>query len=174
MPIANTGLVQLPSINFNYFVQLHYVLGTPSISHNLISIGSLCYDNNAYVEFFHGSFLVKDLQTKSLLFQDKLDGGLYKLSLPSTPFHGTQPHNRHAVFLSTFQDMSLWHRRLGHPSSHIVKFVLSLCGMKSKNNDVLPFCNHCQMAKSHKLLFSTSVSHVSSPFEIVCSDIIIQ
>lgn len=98
--------------------------------------------------FFHDLFLVKDLQSKSLLLPGKLEGGLYKLSISSSPIKGTQPHNRPTIFLSTFQDIALWHSRLGHPSSHVVKLVLSQCDIKYKKNDVLSFRNACQMAKS--------------------------
>ena len=68
--------------------------------------------------------------------------------------------------------MSLWHSRLGHPSSTIVSRVVTdnnlPCASESNNISV---CDACQQAKSHQLPYSRSSYVSTSPFELVYSDV---
>ena len=41
-------------------IHLKHILHTPQISKQLISVTKLCYDNQAFVEFYPSHFLVKD------------------------------------------------------------------------------------------------------------------
>jgi histone deacetylase 1/2 len=86
------------------------------------------------------------------------------------PSSTTSPlgHQAHGVVKSS---SSLWHRRLGHPSSVVVHQVL-------RDNDI-PFselnkesvCDACQMAKSHQLPYPKSSSVSKFPLELVFSDV---
>ena len=61
-------------------IHLKYVLHTPQISKQLINVTKLCYDNQAFVEFYHSHFLVKDQDSRRVLLQGILEDGLYKVS----------------------------------------------------------------------------------------------
>jgi histone deacetylase 1/2 len=66
---------------------------------------------------------------------------------------------------------SLWHKRLGHPSSGVVHQVLhdnEIPFSESKKESV---CDACQMAKSHQLPYPKSSSVSTSPLELVFSDV---
>lgn len=83
-------------------------------------------------------FFVKDQISKKILLNGHLEGGLYKLSVQcSLP---TSCHQL-AALLSTLQNASLWHQRLGHSSFQLfVEFflfvVLNLALLQS--NFVIP------------------------------------
>ena len=68
--------------------------------------------------------------------------------------------------------MSRWHSRLGHPSSSIVKQVISSHNLpvldESSSESV---CDACQQAKSHQLPYAKSSSVSSAPLELVFSDV---
>lgn len=66
-------------------------------------------------------------------------------------------------------EVRIWHYKLGHPSSRILSQVLNQCNFRFNSlNDV---CEACQFGKSKKLPFSKSLSHASSPFELVHTDL---
>lgn len=136
----------------------------------LISIACLCHDNRVFVEFHSTHFFVKDLQSRTILLQGLLDGGLYKLSLPSDSSDFASSNGSSAAFLSSFQDMFLWHRRLDHPSFTIVRKVLKDCNFLFRSSSS-QFCNSCQVAKSHRLSFPVSTSRSVEPFALVYYDL---
>lgn len=61
------------------------------------------------------------------------------------------------------------HCKLGHPSDRIVSQVLSTCNMHYKRTKTI--CEACQCGKSKFLPFPKSVSHASSPLELIYTDI---
>uniref|UniRef100_A0A8R7TYL7 GAG-pre-integrase domain-containing protein n=1 Tax=Triticum urartu TaxID=4572 RepID=A0A8R7TYL7_TRIUA len=57
-----------------------------------------------------------------------------------------------------------WHSRLGHPSSVIVKFVLSKNKLPhSHESSIESVCDPCQQAKSHQLPYPISISISTAP-----------
>lgn len=60
-----------------------------------------------------------------------------------------------------------WHHILGHPLDRIMRHLLSIHKIKSKQ---LP-CISCNSAKSHKLPFSTSSITSNKPLELVYTDV---
>lgn len=72
---------------------------------------------------------------------------------------------------SSDDSCSIWHSRLGHPSSEILKHVLKLCNISPINKTDLDFCSYCCIGKSHKLPSSPSNSVYSNPFELVLTDL---
>lgn len=82
LPILNIGSKSLCSPSTSSSVKLKSILHAPHLSHNLINIARLCHDNRAFIEFYSTHFLVKDIQSKTILLRGQLEGGLYKLSLP--------------------------------------------------------------------------------------------
>lgn len=125
IPVLNIGSSSISSVSSQSPIHLHSVLHTPHLSYNLISVAKLCHDNHAFVEFHSRHFFVKDLLSKTILLKGHLEDALYKLTVCPSTAHVKPPPSHPAVFLSTLQDVSLWHHRLGHPSFQIVRKVLS-------------------------------------------------
>ena len=93
-------------------------------------------------------------------------GGLYVVNPDSvgTPFsdqYSSFPYSIAALSLS-----DLWHYRLGHPSSqHMCRIQGLPCKAPSS------ICSICPQAKQHRTSFSSSVSSISRPFDLLHVDI---
>lgn len=168
--ISNTGFTRLFSNPHSF--QLKKVFHVPFISANLISVAKFCSDNNALIEFHSNGFFVKDLHTKRVLAQGKLENGLYKFPVIS---------NKKTAYVgitndSTFQcstignKRELWHHRLGHAATDIVTRIMHNCNV-SCGKYKATVCSSCQLAKSHRLPTCLSSSHASKPLELVYTDI---
>lgn len=145
-------------------LHLHKVLTVPKIASNLLSVSKLCKSNHCSVEFFSDCFVVKDLTSGQVLLQGPVKQDLYhlptSLTIPST----------HKAFTSSIQSTSTWHHKLGHPSSKIMKHLVS-----SHHIPISPpsshECSSCHCAKSHKLPFSNHHLNSSRPLELIYSDV---
>ena len=143
-------------------IHLKNVLYVPQAKKNLVSVHRLAADNSAFLEFHPDVFFIKDQATKNTLLKGRCHNGLYPLPSPLIKHaHG-----------ATRSSMSQWHSRLGHPSSSVVKRVIS------SNN--LPYldepsdktvCDACQQGKSHQLPYPKSSSVSKFPLELVFSDV---
>ncbi|KAL6327702.1 hypothetical protein AAG906_022764 [Vitis piasezkii] len=129
LTISNTGFTRLFSNPHSF--QLKKVFHVPFISANLISVAKFCSDNNALIEFHSNGFFVKDLHTKRVLAQGKLENGLYKFPVIS---------NKKTAYVgitndSTFQcstignKKELWHHRLAMPANDIVTRIMHNCNV---------------------------------------------
>jgi hypothetical protein len=72
-------------------------------------------------------------------------------------------------------DNQVWHRRLGHPNSHVLRvlFKSGLLGNKnltSSNNDIVD-CASCKLGKSKTLPFPLHKTRTTKPFEIMNTDV---
>ena len=99
--------------------RLSNVLHMPHITKPLLSVQKFFRDNHAYFEFHASMFYVKDLITKEVLLSGQSHDGLYVLSESSTT----------SVSLAFWSPcisttVELWHRRLGHPTSHILNLLV--------------------------------------------------
>lgn len=132
---------------------------------------------------------MKDLATRITLLKGTLHEGLYKFSLgklaKSSPHSAAclnnqsspavfslnqvnQPHKFPEVAPST---LNQWHYRLGHPMLTTVKHILSKCNISFSKNDNLSFCSSCELGKSHRLPFSSSLTCYNKPLQLIYSDI---
>jgi histone deacetylase 1/2 len=91
--------------------------------------------------------------------------GLYPLPSSSTSPLGCHAHG------AAKSSSSLWHRRLGHPSSGVVHQVLRDNEIPFSESNKESVCDACQMAKSHQLPYPKSSSVSTSPLELVFSDV---
>lgn len=110
---------------------------------------------------------MKDLSTGTRLLQGRAKAELYEwpLSYPKpSAFSVSYPDTR-----TTF---SQWHHRLGHPSSSILKHVVSSFSLPcfSKTFSLSP-CNDCLLNKTQKLPFHQSTIISNHPLEFVFSDV---
>lgn len=65
----------------------------------------------------------------------------------------------------------LWHKRLDHPSTSVVKTVLNNCHIKLNNVSSDNVCTACKKEKIYKLPFSNSTTEYTGPFALVVSDV---
>jgi len=163
MNITHIGslIVKNPMKNLH----LKDVLHVPQTSKNLVSVHRFTLDNNVLIEFYPYFFLVKDLRTRRIILRGRCVGGLYPLiSSPSSSWSNKQAN------IVTKPSSSRWHSRLGHPSSVIVKYVLSKNKL-SYENSVESVCDPCQQAKSHQLPYPISTSVSTAPLQLIFSDV---
>lgn len=158
IPVTSRGHTVLPTASSNF--TLKDVLVVPSIIRNLICIRQFTRDNHCSIEFDALGFSIKDLQTRCVILRCNSNGDLYTI-LSSA--HSTA--HAHLVVSS-----SLWHQRLGHPSSAVLD-SLNHEKLISCNKVACLICHSCQLGKHARLPFSTSTSSTYAPFEIVHCDV---
>jgi hypothetical protein len=148
-------------------LQLNNILYVPQSSKNLTSVHRITSDNNVFFELHPDFFLIKNRESRRTLFQGQPKGGLYPLPCSSSI---TNPAKQ--VFSSNKIPQSRWHARLGHPSSSIVRFVLSKNSLPFTSDTSLDHvCDICQQAKSHQLLYPISFSASKAPLELIFFDV---
>jgi hypothetical protein len=144
-------------------LDLHHVLYVPHASKNLSSIHHITSNNNVFFELHPDFFLIKDRESRKTILHGRSRGGLYLLPCSSAN------HIKQAYSISKVPQ-SRWHARLGHPSSSIVKVVLSKNSLPycidSSQNLV---CDAFQQAKCHQLPYPTSSSVCTAPLELIFS-----
>jgi histone deacetylase 1/2 len=178
LSISNTGSHRI--VSNSHSLQLRKVFHVSFISANMVNVAKFCSDNNALIEFRSNSFIVKDLHTKKVLAQGRIENGLYRFLV----LH----RNRKMAYvgvrdLSTFHShrfnhvhnkVELWHHRLGHAATDIVVQVMQSCNVSCERNKVVvcsTVCPSCQMGKSHRLPAHLSSSRASKPLELIHTDI---
>jgi hypothetical protein len=60
---------------------------------------------------------------------------------------------------------TLWHRRIGHPSDNILKYIFDFKNINCSK------CEVCMLGKHTKLSFSLSSCKSKKPFELIHSDV---
>ncbi|GKB56175.1 putative RNA-directed DNA polymerase, partial [Tanacetum coccineum] len=98
--------------------------------------------------------------------QGILCGGLYILPNPSTSSTSFIPS---PTIITSTTKSSMWHARLGHPSTQVLKNIKQLSASETK--DLATSCNICPLAKHHALPFVPSLSNATSKFELVHMDV---
>ena len=70
---------------------------------------------------------------------------------------------------SGVSDFNLWHRRMGHPSSKVLKLI-SAANKFSKNSDNLS-CDVCFKAKQTREMFYSSDNKAKNCFDLIHCDL---
>jgi hypothetical protein len=154
----------------------HSIIHTPyqdlSLSHvpqatkNITSIHRIAYDNNVFFELHPNFLFIKDRESRKILLQGRTKGGLYPLPCSTTAVHAGQA-------LSTVKiPASRWHAHLGHPSSSIVKVVLSKNSLPViSDTSSESVCDSCQQGKSHQLPYPVFTSILKGHLELIFFDV---
>ncbi|GJR28470.1 ribonuclease H-like domain-containing protein [Tanacetum coccineum] len=158
IPVTHSGHVQIP--NPYRLLHLRNVLVTPNIIKNLVSVRKFTTDNKCSIDFDPYGFTIRDYHTRQTLLRCDSTGDLYPL------------HVAASAFALLTNNHSLWHQRLGHPGDAVIQ-TLSSRGLVSynKNKNTQHLCRACQLGKQTKLPFQRSTSIVTSPFDIIHSDL---
>jgi hypothetical protein len=154
------------SINTDtWHLALNNVLHVPKISKHLLSVHKLSHDNNVFFKFQPWYFLIKDRATRNLLLEGKCESGFYPLKPSDVEFIKQ-------AFVSYSARPDQWHARFGHPSSQVIRSLLSLHNLPCLQRfSMSSVCNACQLAKSHQLPYNNSIHRSTSPLELIFSDV---
>ena len=106
---------------------------------------------------------MNDYQTRIPILRCDSTGELYPFSLLSARV--TPP----STFAVLTQD--LWHKRLGHPSSSLLRVLNKRNSISVKTFSDKHLCQSCLFGKHVKLPFYDSVSVTCLPFDILHSDL---
>lgn len=173
-----SGSLSLPHSNLS----LKDVLVVPNATKSLLSVQRLTADNPVEVLFSGDEYVVKDKVSGTQLVKGRTNQGLYQVptrmkvaEIHHAPAAVPQVHSATVVKkvsppkILTDADILLWHYRLGHPSDRVLNQILKQCNFRF--HSLKHVCEACQFGKSKKLPFSKSLSHASSPFELVHTDL---
>jgi hypothetical protein len=129
--ITHTGTLRIsPAIS------LPNVLYVPSFKFNLLSISKITSTLNCVAIFFSDFCVFQDLSTRKLIGTGEVRDGLYHYK----PFYASVFHSQ------CISDSTLWHQRLGHPSTSSIPATLNFPKLH------LP-CDVCARAKHTRLPF---------------------
>ena len=186
--IAHIGHSQFQSPLSTHKLDLKSLLHVPEITKNLLSVSKFCSDNDVFFEFHSSHCCVKDQNIGTVILEGTLRDGLYvfdkaRVSLNSQPIpigsksvSCTKPISNCKAFITAkipkSDVFSLWHNRLGHPSSRIVHSVMSKCNVQfSSHNTSVDICSACCHGKIHKFPYIASETVYLNPFELVVIDL---
>lgn len=142
---------------------------------NLLLVSQFATDNGVFFEFHPTYCVIKDSVTQEILLTGHICNGLYYFSLsnvsvPST-FHLSTAQVRLRTRTENSEIFLLWHKRIGHPSSSVVKTVLNKCHINLNKVSIDSVCTACKKGKFHKLPFPVSSTEYANPFSLVVSDL---
>ena len=170
LPISHTSNIYFHSFGSQF--KLSDVLCVPAIKKNLLSVARFTTDNNCF-HFFPWGYRVQDLATGKVLLTGPIKDNLY----PLPPFSATLrdqvgTFSKETAFLSSKTTPEIWHNRLGHPNFQVVSSLSSnkCLEMTSPLNKNF-VCASCQLGKSKKLPFSSSVRCSPHPLFLIHCDI---
>lgn len=115
-----------------------------------------------------------DWRTGTPLLQGQLKDSLYQLPFThSASFSSFGVLNKSSAsdFVGERASISLWHNRLGHPSSWIVDQVVSHFSLPPYLNKRATICEACQLGKSHDLPFVSKHLQSYCPLELIYTDL---
>jgi hypothetical protein len=156
IPVTNTGHSTLSTPYRT--LHLNNVLINPNIVKNLIYVRQCVRDNKCTIEFDEFGFSVKDYWTRQILLRCDSTGDLYPITTPTHP----------QAFLVS---QHTWHQRLGHPGSDVLRSLVSNNFISCNKTKSPVLCHACQLGKHVRLPFSLSETIVTSPFDIVHSNL---
>ncbi|GJR78434.1 ribonuclease H-like domain-containing protein [Tanacetum coccineum] len=157
IPVTNSGHSMLSSPLWS--LHLNNVLITPHIVKNLIYVRQFVLDNNCTVEFDAFGFSVKDFMTRRVLLRCDSTGDLYPVTAPS-PIPQTLLVSHHT-----------WHQRLRHPGSDVLCRLVSNNRISCNKDKPPKLCHTCQLGKNVRLPFASSITMITSYFDIIHSDV---
>nr|GLL46629.1 retrovirus-related Pol polyprotein from transposon TNT 1-94 isoform X1 [Ipomoea trifida] len=135
------------------------VFVSPKLSTNLISVGQLV-DNKCTVQFSNSGCVVQDQVSGKMIAKGPKVGRLFPLFLSPSPV------SNYVACNAVQSDNQVWHRRLGHPNSHVLRILLKsgLLGNKnfSSNTDVVDCASCLTTAPSRQPATTDSIPPSSS------------
>ena len=160
VPITHTGTIKITDS-----LILYDVLLVPDFQFNLISVSSLIRSLVCAAHFFPNGCLIQELSRGLMIGKGSLYNNLYILDSPCAV------SNKIVFCGSISTDSSVWHQRLGHPSSSVFKNIsTSLPSYKNIESDSFP-CQVCPLAKQRRLAYVSHNNLASHPFDLIQMDV---
>lgn len=155
---SKQGTIQLSS-----HLRLQNVFYVVGFHTNLISFGQLVTDSFLIGQVTNKLVILQDRATRMLIGAGKREReGLYR-------FRGLEPMT--AMKASVRADLSLWHNRLGHPSSHITGIVSGVTETSSSIENLFTSCDVCLRAKQTRQCFPSSSNNAKEIFDLIHIDL---
>jgi hypothetical protein len=116
---------------------------------------------------------VQDQVTGKIIAKGPKVGQLFPIQISPTTIYPHYPLL--SLACTDFKiENKVWHKRLGHPNSHVLSTLLKsgLLGNKESSSlDVSFECTTCKLGKSKVLPFPNTASHATHCFDIIHSDV---
>lgn len=124
-------------------------------------------DNNCLFVFDYDGFSIQDSTIEKICLWELSKNGLHPFPLfaYAFPSYVCTP----TAFLGVKTIVGTWHQCLDHPTGST--FQNLLVSLPFSGFASAPFCKYCQLAKSYKLLFSTSHFVTNKSLELIHSDV---
>ncbi|KAG7593249.1 Retrotransposon Copia-like N-terminal [Arabidopsis thaliana x Arabidopsis arenosa] len=148
------------SIKINNHISLKNVLFIPEFRLNLISVSSLTTDLGLRVVFDPYTCEIQDLTKGLTSGKGRRVANLYLLDVEDS-----------GVSVNAVVDVSMWHKRLGHPSFSRLDVLSESLGTTRHKNKSSAFCHVCHLAKQRKLSFSSQNNICNNNFELLHIDV---
>ncbi|KAM1885022.1 hypothetical protein ACFX14_037751 [Malus domestica] len=161
--IAHIGHSTLPLQSHN--ICLKSVLHVPQLSQHLLSMHQLCKDNNCRCIVNESSVCIQDKVTQEVLYRGLSNNAVYPLPVMKSS------HVSPAAYIGRRINSALWHCRLGHPASSVVKAALSKADIPFTCLNSSHTCKACLQGKFANLPFPSLASKSVIPFEVIHTDV---
>nr|KYP44594.1 Retrovirus-related Pol polyprotein from transposon TNT 1-94 [Cajanus cajan] len=163
IPTRNTVLVEKTGfINLNKDIKLNNVLFVPDFSCNLISIHQLTNDLNCTVTYHANYCVIQDQTTKRTIGLCDLHDAVYVLKRTT---QGT------SLVVVRRDATTLWHARMGHPSTKTLQKCLSRLLKCSFDFNKVDCCDICHKSKQCRLPFNQSDNKARKSFALMHCDL---
>ncbi|XP_074266497.1 uncharacterized protein LOC141589772 [Silene latifolia] len=144
---------------------LRNVLYAENLQCNLISVSSLLLDTSLTIQFSQQLCLIQDRTSRMVIGAGEQNEGLYYLK-------NVRNDKVHVYTIGNFDTLELWHRRLGHPSSNISRFLPFLNKTNSSNSSFhSKHCDICIRAKQTRAPFPLSSNKAAGIFDLLHCDL---
>ena len=149
---------------------IQQVLHVPELACNLFSVRAAAAKGNQ-VKFSHSQCWIMDRNGK-LCGIGLMENKLYSLNCDlATTEHTVKEH---VVLAAEYNDMDLWHQRLGHLCEQQLKYMVNkglVSGMKLSKVTQLSFCEGCVEGKMNRSPFHPVGVRSSRKLQLVHSDV---
>ena len=156
--------------------RLDGILRVPDLASNLLSVHKLYLQNNAFCYFDAYRFSIQDLPIGKILYERLSKDGVYPIpassfwdsASSSSPLHQIESVSAFTSVKST--QISLLHKRLGHPSAKLLQSAIQSVNHDFSFNKVDECCS-CFSAKMHKFPLNKHKIQSTSMLQIVHFDV---
>lgn len=147
---------------------LENVLVVPAFKFDLLSVSQITRQLKCSVNFFPEFVIFQDLSDGRVKGIGKELNGLYYL--PSQPAYANGKGSARMLMAQddAMTNKLLWHNRLGHPSTKVLR-QLSLSS--GDMDTVCSACPICPLAKQTRIPFCLSLSRCNSAFDLIHLDV---
>ncbi|GKD48320.1 retrovirus-related pol polyprotein from transposon TNT 1-94 [Tanacetum coccineum] len=165
LPDGNIAMAKKKGdVRFDNGFILKNVLYVPGLTCNLLFVPQLLDEGNCIVQFVPNICVIQDLTSKMVISAgERRDGGLLHFrEVPTTRVFKTTT--------TTSIPFEIWHKRLGHPSLEVLKFIIQV-NINKRDREFSQNCDVCHRAKQCQEKFPSSDNKATSTYELIYCDL---